>query len=900
MNSVRVCLILFFCSAHYGYALRLVDGDVTDGSATMSFTLGNLLTDSFSSTLFVASGAAPATENAKQYALSLMYADQSQVPFSTLLPLTPQTVVLNGAEDSVNPLYGQSIGQSAMYQYFPAVTISGGATVYWVAGQVGATKIAVYTSTAPLKDASNAANCSSVAGLVGMSSSILVAAVAPNAGVFGNNNSGLTLLRYNDEKKVLDTVGTTITLDPTSPVLLAGTAGPLAAMGQNISLYYDSTLGRMYAGLNVTAPGGGKAIAVCAGYLNADGNALTLEPIAGNNAIQSNTVVGAGGGETAFIPLVKTMHTSTGLDYLVVAYGLSIYVLPLVNLHANPANQTWQTDPTQGALAKKYTSPTNYYQDHLGFVPYEYFNSRGFEVPATVAGDLYDTTVAPELAIIQAGGSALSGAIQSIQVYRDTVFSTIAEGASNRSGVFYSQALFDTNGVIIGWTSWQRVVIGTTNQAVTSTVYIPSFDALYTVQNGTSLYFNTWSTGSNDGLLGGTTTSAAVGLIDTMDSFFGSDGVQGIFDFPKEMIVFNQAAVNNAESYQVYTGNGQCAIARTLSGAGGYYVPAVGAFTVTAAADTAITFPGVSGITTITGSTIKNMGALTASMIVGSQVAETRFLFLGGSNGLAYANITAGGALTVLPGFAYVRKLWVDENILSNNVPYLYVLTNSALYRLTYNGATFDQTTLVTIASLGLMPQATFSDVTIVNNYAFLATSLGLYQALGNVGTATGITSLTWQKIILPNNVQAATRLSLFSTTTNGTDYRAQTNGGNLYVLCADVPKSRAAIYRYAVNGTNLQLIPDTFHTIKNAINPYMYFTEYRNYYCANDALNFSMAPQNLSTFSFIQTTDQSGQIRPATVPFGISDGDTMGNLVRSSALGSMMIYGNFGVCVHE
>ncbi len=900
--KISICFFVYSCQA-----LVLVKGNVTDGSETMSFNIGNLLIDPSGSNIFAISSGNPTVGDAPQYSISTMYANQSKASYPTLFPLCPAIVTFNGTNDTTNPLYEKTINKSTMYQTFPAVSVQ--ENVYWVAGNVGTQRIAVYTHLTPLQDASNTANCSNVAGLVSMGSPALVAAVAPNGGAFGENNSGLALLRYNegtkeDPTKFLNIIGPTITLDPTSPVLTAGTHD-LNAMSPTIAMHYDTKLGRMYAGVSVESGDniGDKAVSVCAGYLN--NNTLTLMPIAGNAAIINDCIVGTATKNTQIdASLINVMHTSTGLDYLVFSStGKYIYALPLVNLHANPANTTWQTDPTHGALAKKNTLPTNYYQKGLG-ANFKYFAGRGFQTPAIVADDLYNGTTPADTALIVVGEAAIptggNGAL-SVNVYRDTIFVTVAQGSSDQSGVFYSQALFDANGVISGWTAWQRVVLGNSNQQIKSTLYVPSFDALYTVQNDTSLYFSSWSDGAADGLLGGTTNNASVGLIQNMNTFFGPNGVQGIFDFPYTTTAFNPAQVSATESYQIYTGNGQCAIVRTLSGTNDFYVPAIGAFTVNPIADTAITFPGISGINTITGKTIKNLGAITAATIAGQYGQNTRFIFLGGSGGLAYADINNGGALTVIPGFSYVRKIWVDGAAFSSNVPYVYVLTNKALYRLSYNEATFDQVTLATIASLNLMSQSTFSDVTIVNNYALLATSLGFFQSQGSgVDIATGITDLTWQKITLPNNVQAVTRLSLISTTTSETDYITQNKGGNLYVLCADVPNKKALVYRYAINGTSLQFIPDTFPSAQNDINPYMYFTEYRNYYCANNALNFSMAPQYLSTFSFIQTTDQSGQARPQKIPFGVLNGDTMGNLVRSGALGSMMIYGNFGVRVHE
>ena len=903
----RIVIISWVCFCLESDASKLVNGDVTNGTATFSFNVSKLLIDSSGNTVFMFSNAAPAADAAKSYVISSLYSDQSAVTTPTFFPLAYSLVTLNGAQDTANPLYGNAIGSVVgLMQNFPLVSINGGTTLYWVPASIGSLKINVFSNTTAIKDAAGA-NCNGTSAIVGIEKKAVVA-VRPNGGAFGAANSGLALIKYNDTAALLEQVGTTaIRLDPTTDVLKAGTND--VTVGTGISLHYDATLFRLYGGVDVTAnaAAGSKAAAIFSGFLNNDETSVTLQKIAADAAVANNSgfATATAGGQVV-VSFVSTMHTTTGLSYIVFSSGTAVYALPLVDLHVDPTKINWKTDTTHGSLAKKGTIPTVFYKTMvLPTGSQTYFGGRGFQTPATASGDLYDITIAADLAIMRAGGAVAPGtAILEMKVSGDVIFVTVSEGNSQRSGVFYSQALFDSNGVINGWTRWQRLALGQANAALTSMAYVPSVDSLFTLQANTNVRFTTWSDGALDGLSGGTTTDSGVGLVSLITNAFAANGggVQGVFDFPSAMIVFNQN-VGNEEGYQIYTGYQKCVIVKTMDKNGGFFRPAVGAFTSNAVADTAITFPGTNGITSITGSIISNLGAIKAATIAGRQANTTRFLLLGGTGGLAYANITTGGTLIALTGFSHVRALWVDENQLSNNVPYVYVLTNGTLSRLTYNGAGFTTTTLATLTGLSLPSYASFSDCVIFNDSALLGTSQGLFKSTGNLATATTVVAAGWQKVNLSDGYDMVTRITLSSTTTLESERRAQNNGGNVMILAAQVGKKRAAVFRFSMNsgGTGLALIPDERVILQGATAPYLYFDGYRNYFSADGAISFSSDAQELSTYAFIQrNTDSAERVAPKKIAFSVTKGASVGPLIRNSALGSSIIQGDFGVRVHE
>lgn len=309
------------------------------------------------------------------------------------------------------------------------------------------------------------------AGIVSLaaSESYVYAAVRPNAGNFGTVGGGISvsLLTPSTSTSVptpppsITTLNATtgafgnsaFPLDATSVQLRgSGTDPVIFQTGSNtnqVVSIWDEQLQRVYFGFRITtdANAGEVGKAVTLGFSNSLNNAFNLLPVAPDSAISAaatnELVVTKQSNQPITINKIGVMHASTGPSYLIIqggwgttsTVGNSVWALPLVD---NPRDSV-----TNGTLANK-NSPLS-----------PYFT---FTEPATAPGDLANST--DTFAIV--GGTTLplasDGSVFDMVVLGDTVYASIAPSstATSDSGLFYSQALFDQDGKIVGWTPWTK------------------------------------------------------------------------------------------------------------------------------------------------------------------------------------------------------------------------------------------------------------------------------------------------------------------------------------------------------------------------------------------------------------------------------------------------------------
>lgn len=315
----------------------------------------------------------------------------------------------------------------------------------------------VKESTNDLNDASGALNIDGeyTAGIIALAAqdSFIFAAVRPHDGNFGELYSGIALVNINAQ-----------TLEPIQIAAVTGDAGIKAKQTDATSneiritndptlrentatLYWDDILERLYLGLQLTtttAPHSGAKSVVVAYINNCKLDLLNIAPnIAFTNTATNMVGIDNVTEQSLAVAHIRTMHCSTGPDYLIINGGNGtidqtnnlIFALPLVN---DPTTPT-----AHGTLAKKDAALTNY----------------KFTVPASLNADL-PTSAEPAVTV---GTSSLpiqaDTPISDIAVIGDTVYVSIntALSALNDTGIFYTQALFDENGKIVRWTPWKRV-----------------------------------------------------------------------------------------------------------------------------------------------------------------------------------------------------------------------------------------------------------------------------------------------------------------------------------------------------------------------------------------------------------------------------------------------------------
>lgn len=211
-------------------------------------------------------------------------------------------------------------------------------------------------------------------------------------------------------------------------------------------LHWDDPLRRLYIGYNIASNDETGVRSIIVAHTRC--GALIYSPIAPDSVFtgidaQNYTVLSTG--STLSVLRVDVLHASTGPSYLIVNGGLGtptasgvgneIYALPLVDDLSN--------EDAQGTLAAKDAPLVNY----------------KFIVPATLPTDLASTN--DLFTLVGAGPLPFVPATTSISdmvVVGDTVYACMFNqpDALNETGIFYSQALFDSQGKIARWTPWTK------------------------------------------------------------------------------------------------------------------------------------------------------------------------------------------------------------------------------------------------------------------------------------------------------------------------------------------------------------------------------------------------------------------------------------------------------------
>jgi hypothetical protein len=979
MLLITVFGIFQLCS---GTGLLLGDRTTTADGDSFSFALNPKSWFDLTNEYFYVSSSEALAGEARPYALAGTTLGAKTNQAGGFVPFAPEKVTLNGTAGTANPLYGADIVQMGMVGSQPvAVKADSLNTLYWITSKLSSTTQTMVSNTTVLKDA-NAANANGVivfantvgTALTGAGNTLFVA-VKPAGGNFGfNDNSGIAVLTKTDsgltqEKAVHgdDTTVKAVKFDKTIAELNMGAQNITTLAANVIDLYWDSSLCRLYIGTSIDETAGngiGGARSVVIGYVHdqgVNGKKLRLTPIAPTAAFTADNIreiVGLKRHERKLHTYRNhVMHTSTGLSYLIVHGSSSdpennlcdIFALPLVDESANPANTNWKTSTTHGTLAKKNTTPTDYYLTASNGI--EYFYKRGFQTPATVAGDLFtDQDVAAKV-----GRAAVPGAIiSSMQVYKDAVFVSTSAGAVPEDiGIFYSQALFDANGVIVNWTAWQRVYYGT--DSIKAFAFSPTKGQLFTLEGDDTdrVKRTEWSDGANDGILGGTAANASLGFIEKVSTQFPQEqgGIMGLFDFDKTYPFFNQR--DNAKlSLMVATGYKKIAIIKTGTDTAGTLNPTIGNFSInqrtfTAGALDANSIEGgaitnTTDIITVSGGVLNDLGAITSAAITGAVDADNKgYLVVGGTGGVAVLRTAAfegwqahDVGLTKdlatdlgttryfqkIGNFTNVKKMW---NAVTTANPYvLYVLTDKALYRIdssTLGQANPTITLIATIAGLGLPSYASFSDFVASKRLGLLATSHGLYRTGNgnNISTAANETAVGWTSVTLPTSYTSIVKLLPLSKSALPYQF-ADGAPGQVYYIAGKVGSHASALGCLAINDASADVGATTVQAVVNpatkaidgTVNhaPLAFLGNYRNCFVTNGGSFLVTSPQQLTTAPKLMRLPLSNGIgygfnylqEKEIELSALQDAGTINGVERNSATGSWLVYGDFGLQVLE
>ncbi|MCF7900015.1 hypothetical protein K9K77_00765 [Candidatus Babeliales bacterium] len=735
-------------------------------------------------------------------------------------------------------------------------------------------------------------------------------------------------------------------------------------VGPTVDMYWDVPLQRLYVALQVTGAGadGDGARSIMVGHFEA--NKLIFNKIAADAAFEAGLgtqVVGAkrngpGDGVDVQAHKVRVLHSSQGPSYLIVlghAGGenqqTTVNCLALVDKSKDPDfATTWRTDTTHGTLASKIDETTSYFVNTIMGKP-KVFSGKTFTTAAT-EGTLLNTAVAADALRVNVGGGLIPnlGNIQDVQVYKDTVFVHAAKDATEEAGIFYSQALFDQSGVIKGWTAWQRVIHPKNGDVgLHAFAYAPILGNFFTIGGVTATDYDIvnltqWGSSDNDDLLGGTAADASVGLISQLNSEFSDNGgIFGLFDFPNGTATSAFVTTDGSKTaMMVATGYKKVVMALTMSNTGATYVPFTGDFsndkkTYTGGSITAGELDGTDTVMiSLSGGSLDALEAITCAEIVvendGGDDDGTYFV-VGGTKGLAvlrqatnfyswpdtgltsfFQNIDGElNTFVELGNYTNVRKLWGDG---AN----LYVMTDKQLDRIPVNtlDETITATPIATLATLGLSDDDSFSDCAISGKCGVIGTNKGLFR-VANGSDITG--TPTWTKFNFPGtDDRTIKQIYVISPTALKEAFATTGSGGQLYVLESSLGLEQSHIHIFDVANVAAGNIDNaTFELVSNVFvqdisdtsvtSPYFSAGYSWNHFTTDGAFLTSAEPAKngvAAKFTRVPLLVQGGSIFNKSgekpIDFGVSNAGIIRGMIRNSSLGSWMVYGDFGVRVHE
>ncbi len=846
------------------------------------------------------------------------------------VPLSPQQAYLNGIKENDkpvtkdNPIYNKSIFHLTLQGQKPVLTLQDATTVDGTA--FGASKVVclidnvndgsfVKTNIIEINDATGAAVTDGVVGLAASANKIF-AAVKQNAGVFGDGDGGFAVLNQKDSKLV--PIDATTGDDGNKAFKLDLTADVLFAITQNAhtdvdfgDMYWDASLQRLFIGLiyaqraNTAVDGG--AVSVLVGRL--DGDKLIIEPVitldvnlfnpAGDDATKIIAFY-ARGGLTNLVNTFKlrTMKTSTGKNYLIVNGNYNIGFAGGENfVFALPIVGTTQSDGTTTAVENvgKIASKTDIKHDSV------VGNLAGMHLSTDVA-----TKVGIDVLPIPAAGT-----VQDMFVVNDSVFACVAEDRSDpthEAGIFRSTALFDSNGNIRAWSPWQRVM-GTVDKTYGAGFDIITGNYWYFTDDGVNkntVKVTQWGKSSaRTGLMGN-------GLLEILSDEFTQEnaGVHQIFNFDEYTPSISRTLVANQMSFMAALGYKKVALIETGANVGGAFTP------------TQDQFVKDTNVFVIQDDALNDLGPICCAEVSRNDTQDDGWLFVGGYNGVAVWRNPANGngwdgqvasgkvnfsdliindsfSFKEIGDFSQVRKLVCDTD---NG--YAYVMTVDTIYRFGMDPNKFDNAItnpldekIITSPPGYLLDMIIFYDQ--VNDTSLLvATTQGLFYSASIDGTNVPKTPV-WTKVTLNSGAglsNPVTHLSFIDVQKGG-----YTTDGNFYALSADLSLNLATIYRFDVQGGNINTISEVAGT------DYFYsIGELRTNFLTDGALGYSMLSKHFGKTEFlrrIRMISEQTTIRRFENAANLdleSSAHNVGVMVQNTASGGWVVPGDWGIRVNE
>jgi len=764
-----VCILFSLFFSGQLSALVLVPGSPIDPATTLPvainfFPVINDLADG----VFISARAT----GAQEYAVA-GYQRSSQ----KFVPYAEQSVLLNG-ETVTNPLYNAEVDLVAFATNQPsaffAVPNKNSPILYYRSG-FGA------LSNAPNITDANGNPASSVAAMVGTSGGVYMAVTPQGSTNFGDPGSGIILVAtISNALQMLSTISLNA-----SNIAFTLNTNPVTMMN-GVSLAWSIPLNLVYcAGAHITSG----AVPTDRVSLVARGFSTSITPILYPTFDVSSLVTGTnygilatGASVTGAIAFEQLLETSTRQVLLVtcgrILNGGEMPIDVQNQVYAFPLNR--ETDPASGLVVSN-TS---------GFLA-----KKGSNDAALTASDLYTITDAP----VQVGQGPLptNAILNQLLVNGDCVYAIVN---AVFPGVYMSRALFDTNGFVIGWTSWARI-INTPNPVLAA--------ALNTI---TGTWFMLTTTGGVANTIMRTVWQAGDALTGVANSLIRLTGPA-----PQSITALNGYDYRTPGlgdiSLLVCVERNQVILAQTgftIPGTPPFYeqLPDFAYGTPIVATNTVLSTPvGSNPLVQITGGIFDDMEPLTTATIAHSDTIAESWLVVGGEYGAAIWAMQNGDGwgnafgdnLSALPEGLVMQSLgnYTDVRTVYADAPYLYIATSSQVDRIDLTNG-IANAPVVTIAKTGGnlgTANNVITDILFCKELGLISTTVGLYRIAS--GSSARAADPLWVFQKLPESefpIKTITGYGL-NGIANSLD-----QGGDCWILSGTARNNRSIINRLAIS----------------------------------------------------------------------------------------------------
>lgn len=684
---------------------------------------------------------------------------------------------------------------------------------------------------------------------------------------------------------------------------------PLSSFEKITDLHWHEGLNVLYVAGHIktgsSQNSGGFALACC--RTNKQGQFI-MTPIAEQSVLADyaeNQIVGILKPDTQVsINKVRSMTTTTGLNYLIVQGGTgapeetkkNIYALPLYSRPDDPENT--------GQLARIHASV---YTRQLKR-EFHYVEPRTFAVRASQPEDIYTHDDLPAIV----GGGQLPAPVTHISVIDDTVFAATSIGAEGLAGIFVSQALFDAMGAVKAWTPWQRITTSdesclgfSATRPQGSLLWLTGADE----KSATKLRRSDWQNkkeGQEKGL------SALVS-----DIFKDEHGINNLIQ------VSHESPAIQGQSLILALGKSKIAVIQTGFTHHNELIPVDQDRYEICKGITHLPEHGSGNprIVTLDDPELKELGSITCAQIIADRQQDARqgWLIVGGAKGVKIlchddgsgwhmsrggldydlAGLDACMKFKTLGNYAHVRKIVADNG-------YLYILTDNTLERIVIDQEAFAHNKLetTTVADKKSFKGCfKFFDVIISEKLALLATSNGLMRLANDcdIMSIGPSTDHHWYLMTIPEQVLPIIKLTAISSTCLETDV-SRNAGGMVYVLGSYRGKNKSHMHRLVINPTDAQksindytvtLLPEIVSPgEKLSLNS---FHTHKNIFVTDGAFYYSYPGKENDLTSLM-----CGLRFNEAAPLGLEKNDEIACMIRDSASGRWMLAGTFGLLIHD